>query len=168
MDVVGADDLDAQLVGDLDEVLVQLAVVPAVRELEPVVLDLHVEVVAKDVLEGARPLAGSLDVALDDTLLDDALDAGALADQPLVVALEHVQGGAGLVVHHLVPGGLRHALYEVDVASLVLGEEDEVIAPLLGATLDAVIGDEVGLAAEDGLDLEAGAVGPDGGEVVAG
>jgi hypothetical protein len=38
------------------------------------------------------------------------------------------------------------------VARLVLGEQDQVVAALLGAALDAVVGDEVGLAAEDGLD----------------
>jgi hypothetical protein len=155
VEVVGADDLDAHLVRHLDQVLVELAVIPAVAEGQAVVLDLHVEVVAKDALEGLGPSARILELAVQDALLDDALHAGALADEALVVLLEHVERGTRLVVHHLVAGGLRHALDEVVVARLVLGEQDEVVAALLRAALDAVIGDEVGLAAKDRLDLEA-------------
>ena len=132
------------------------------------VLDLDVEVVAKDVFEGLRPPAGATEVAIEDALGNDALDAGALADDALVILLEHVERGARAVVHHLVAGGLGHALYEVVVARLVLGEKDEVVAALLGATLDAVIGDEVGLAAKDGLYLEARPVCLDRRKVVAG
>ena len=154
--------------GHLDEVLVELAVVPAVAELEAVVLDLQVEVVAEETLEPARPLVGVVELPVEHVLLDDALDAGALADEPLVVLLEHREGGTRAVVHHLVAGGLGHAPDEVDVARLVLGEKDQVVATLLGAPLDAVVGDEVGLAPEDGLDLEPGSVGLDRGEVMAG
>ena len=166
MEVVGCDDLDVELVGEVHELLVEGAVVEAVPEVKPVVLDLHVEVVAEDVLEGLRPLARLVELAVEDALLDDALDAGALADESLVVLLQHVQRGAGLVVHHLVAGGLGHALDEVDVARLVLREQDQVVAALRRAALDAVVGDEVGLAAEDRLDLEARAVGAHGLEVV--
>ncbi len=168
VEVVGGNDLHAHLVGHLDQVLVELAVVPSIAEGEAVILDLYVEVVAKDVLEGLRPPAGAVEVAVEDALGNDALDAGALADDALVVLLEHVERGAGTVVHHLVAGGLGHALDQVVVARLVLGEKDQVVAALLGAALDAVVGDEVGLAAKDGLHLEARPVCLDRREVVAG
>ena len=162
MEVVGRDDLDVQVAGDLDQFLVQRAVVPGVAEVEAVVLDLHVEVVAEDVLEGLGPTAGVVEVVVQDPLLDDALHAGALADEALVVLLEHGQRGAGLVVHHLVAGGDGHALHQVVVARGILGQENQVVAGLLGALLDAVVGDEVGLAAKDGLDERCGLVGTDG------
>ena len=43
-----------------------------------------------------------------------------------------------------------------------------MVAVLLGALLDAVVGYEVGLTAKDGLDEELGPVGLDGGQVMAG
>ncbi len=167
VEVVGGNHLDAHLVRHLDQVLVELAVVPAIAEGETVVLNLDVEIIAKDIAEGLGPPARTVKVAVQDALRNDALDAGALADEPLVVLLEHVERGTRAVVHHLVAGGLGHALHQVVVARLVLGEKDEVIAALLGAALDAVVSDEVCLAAKDGLHLEARAVCLDGGEVVA-
>jgi len=168
VEVVGRDDLDVELVGHLHEVLVELAIVPAVAELEPVVLDLHVEVITEEALEPARPFVRGPELPVEHVLLDDALDAGALADDALVILLEHAEGGAGTVVHHLVAGGMGHALDEVDIPLLALGKEDQVVAALLSAPLDAVVGDEVGLAAKDGLDLEPGTVGLDRREVVSG
>ena len=47
-----------------------------------------------------------------------------------------------------------------------LGEQDQVVAVLAGALLDAVVRDEVGLAAKDRLDHEARTVGAHGVEVV--
>ena len=156
VDVVGRDDLDAQAVRELDQVLRERLVGPAVAEGEPVVLDLDVEVVAEDALEGAGPLLRLVEVAVEDVLGDDALHAGGGADEALMVALEHGERGAGPVVEHLV-GGLGHHLEQVVVARLVLGEQDHMVATLGGRDLlDRVVGDEVGLAAEDGLDERVG------------
>jgi hypothetical protein len=49
---------------------------PASAEVEPVVLDLDIEVLAEDVLERVRPALGLLEVAVEDVLLDDSLHAG--------------------------------------------------------------------------------------------
>ena len=166
VDVVGRDDLDAQAVRELDQVLRERLVGPAVAEGEPVVLDLDVEVVAEDALEGAGPLLRLVEVAVEDVLGDDALHAGGGADEALMVALEHGERGAGPVVEHLV-GGLGHHLEQVVVARLVLGEQDHVVATLGGRDLlDRIVGDEVGLATEDGLDERVGHGGVDVGEVV--
>ena len=130
------------------------------------VLDLEVEVVAEDLLVGERPLAGLVGLALEVHARDDARHARGAADDALVVAAQHLERGARVVVEHVAGGGLRHHLHEVDVARLVLGEQQQVVAVLLGALLDAVVGDEVGLAAEDGLDEQRRPVGLDGLEVV--
>ena len=167
VEVVGGNNLHAHLVRHLDQVLVELAVIPSIAEGEAVILDLDVEVVTKDVTEGLCPPACSVKVTVQDALGNDALNAGTLADEALVVLLEHVERGARPVVHHLVAGGLGHALHQVVVARLVLGKKDEVVAALLCASFDAVIGDEVGLAAKDGLHLEARAVCLDRSKVVA-
>ena len=121
VEVVGADDLDALLVGKFHQVLVELAVVPAVAEREAMVLDLHVEVVAKQRMELPGPIARLVELPVQHALLDDALHARALADKPLVVPLEHAEDGVRFaVVHHLVAGSLRHALQQVVVTGRVL------------------------------------------------
>ena len=48
MEVIGGDDLDVQLAGHPDEVFGELAIVPATPVLLGMVLDLDVEVLAKD------------------------------------------------------------------------------------------------------------------------
>jgi hypothetical protein len=84
-----------------------------------------------------------------------------------MVGLQHVKGGTRLVVVHLV-GRHRHHLHEVDVASLVFRQQDQVVATLGRAMLDAVVGYEVGLAAEDGLDDQRRPAGLDRSDLVAG
>ena len=163
VDVVGGHDLDVELSCELDELLIELAVVVAIAEGKAVVLDLDVEVLAEDVLKSPGPLLGLGHVVVEDELGDDALDAGALADDALVVLLEHIEGGTGPVVKHLV-GGLRHHLHEVDVAALVLGQKDQVEAALPRSLFDLVVGDEVGLATEDRFDQGSRLLGPDGGQ----
>ena len=132
------------------------------------VLDLEVEVLAEDISEGEGPLLGLVGPALEVHARDDARHARRAADDALVVAAQHVERGARVVVEHLAGGSLAHHLHEVDVAGLVLGQEQQVVAVLLGALLDAVVGYEVGLTAKDGLDEERGPVGLDGGQVMAG
>ena len=48
VEVIGGDDLDVQLAGHPDEVFGELAIVPATPVLLGMVLDLDVEVLAKD------------------------------------------------------------------------------------------------------------------------
>ena len=166
--VVGGDDLDAQLPAELHDLLREGAVGESapVGVGEAMVLDLEVEVVAEDLLVGEGPAARLVGPALEVHAWDDARDARRGADDALVVAAQHVEGGARVVVEHVAGGRLAHHLHEVDVAGLVLGEQDQVVAVLPRALLDAVVGDEVGLAAKDGLDEQARAVGAHGVEVV--
>ena len=166
--VVGGDDLDTQLATELHDLLGERAVGEAapVGVREAVVLDLEVEVVPKDLLVGEGPAAGLVRAPVEVHARDDARDARRGADDALVVAAQHVKGGARVVVEHVARGGLAHHLHEVDVAGLVLGEQDQVVAVLPRALLDAVVGDEVGLAAKDGLDEQARPVGAHGVEVV--
>ena len=168
--VVGGDDLDAELAAQADDLFGEGAVVKATpgRVGQAVVLDLEVEVLAEDISEGEGPLLGLVGPALKVHARDDARHARRAADDALVVATQHVERGARVVVEHLAGGSLAHHLHEVDVAGLVLGKEQQVVAVLLGALLDAVVGDEVSLAAKDGLDEELGPVGLDGGQVMAG
>ena len=170
MVVVRGDDLDAELAPEADDLLGERAVVEAAPGgvLQAVVLDLEVEVLAEDLLVGERPLLGLVGLAREVHARNDARDAGGAADDALVVAPQHVERGARVVVEHVAGAGLAHHLHEVDVAGLVLGKKEQVVAMLLGALLDAVVGDEVRLAAEDRLDEELRPVGLDGREVVPG
>ena len=166
--VVGGDDLDAELGAQAHDLLGERAVgeAPPCRVGQAVVLDLEVEVVAEDLLVGEGPAARLVGAAVEVHARDDAGDARRGADDALVVAAQHVERGARVVVEHVARRGLAHHFHEVDVAGLVLGQQDQVVAVLAGALLDAVVGDEVGLAAKDRLDEQGGTVRADGLEVV--
>ena len=87
MEVVGGDDLDAHLLGDVDERAVHLLVSQAVVGGDAVFLDLDVEVTGVEgIAEGLGPLDGALHVTAVDVFGDDARDAGARADHALGVA----------------------------------------------------------------------------------
>ena len=87
VEVVGGDDLDAHLLGDIDERAVHLLVGQAVVGGDAMFLDLDVEVAGVEgIAEGLGPLDGALHVTAVDVFGDDARDAGARADHALGVA----------------------------------------------------------------------------------
>ena len=111
VEVVGGDDLDAHLLGDIDECAVHLLVGQAVVGGDAVFLNLDVEVAGVEgVAEGLGPLDGALHVTAVDVLGDDARDAGAGADHALGVAAQVVERHARLVVKAL-HGGLGDRLH---------------------------------------------------------
>ena len=115
-------------------------------------LDLDVEVARLErVAEGLGPLDGLVHLTAVDALGNDAGDARGAGNEALAVAAQVVQRHARFVVKAL-HGGLGDRLHEVDVALLVLSEEDHVVQLGLAVARQGVIGGEIHLATEDGLD----------------
>ena len=111
---------------------------------DAVVLDLDEEVVTpEDLLEAGRLFERDLLLALQEALQDVAAEATGGDDQALVVPVEQLPVGPGLVV---VAGeeGLARELDQVPVADVALGQEDRVVVELLSAT--GVAAGVVGLA----------------------
>ena len=152
MEVVGGDDLDAHLLGDVDERAVHLLVGQAVIGGDAVFLNLDVKVAGVEgVAEGLGPLDGALHVTAIDVFGDDARDAGARANHALGVAAQVVERHARLVVKAL-HGGLGNRLHQVDVALLVLGQKDHVVELGLVVAGERLVRRKVDLAPKDGLD----------------
>ena len=152
MEVVGGDDLDTHLLGDIDERAVHLLVGQAVIGGNAVFLNLDIEVAGVEgVAEGLGPLDGAFHVTAVDVFGDDARDAGTRADHALGVAAQVVERHAGLIVKAL-HSGLRDRLHQVDVALLVLGQKDHVVELGLVVAGERLIRRKVNLAAKDGLD----------------
>ena len=152
VEVVGGDDLDAHLLGNIDERAVHLLVSQAVVGGDAVFLDLDVEVTGLEgITEGLGPLDGAFHVAAVDVFGDDARDTGARADHALGMAAQVVERHARLVVKAL-HGGLGDRLHQVDVAFLVFGQEDHMIELGLVVAGKGLVRRKVDLAAKDGLD----------------
>ena len=152
VEVVGGDDLDAYLLGDVDERAVHLLIGQAVVGGDAVFLNLDVKVAGvKGIAEGLGPLDGALHVTAVDVFGNDARDAGAGADHALGVAAQVVERHAGLVVKAL-HGCLGDRLHQVDVSLLVLGQKDHVVELGLMVASKGLVRRKVDLAAKDGLD----------------
>ena len=152
MEVVGGDNLDAHLFGDVDERAVHLLVGQAVVGGDAVFLDLDVKIAGvKGIAEGLGPLDGAFHVTAVDVFGDNARDAGAGADHALGVAAQVVERHARLVVKAL-HGGLGDRLHQVDVSLLVLGQKDHVVELGLMVAGKRLVRRKVDLAAKDGLD----------------
>ena len=152
MEVVGGDDLHADLLGNLDEVMRQLLVGHAVVGGDAVLLDLDVEIAGiEEVAQGRCPRHGAGHVTAVDAARNDARDTGGAADKTLGMAAQVVERHAWLVVKAL-HSGLGDRLHQVDVALLVLGEQDHVVELGFAVARKGVVGSEVDLAAKDGLD----------------
>ena len=152
VEVVGGDNLDAHLFGDVNERAVHLLIGQAVVGGDAVFLDLDIKIAGLEgVTEGLGPLDGALHVTTVDVFGDDAGDAGARADHALGVAAQVVERHARLVVKAL-HGGLGDRLHQVDVALLVLGQKDHVVELGLMVAGERLVRRKVNLAAKDGLD----------------
>ena len=152
MEVVGGNNLDAHLLGDVDERAVHLLVGQAVVGGNAVFLDLDIEVAGVEgVAEGLGPLDGAFHVTAVDVFGDDARDAGTRADHALGVAAQVVERHAGLIVKAL-HGGLGDRLHQVDVALLVFGQKNHVVELGLVVAGKGLVRRKVDLAAKDGLD----------------
>ena len=160
--VVGGEQRRADLLGDLDQLRIGLAL-----GRQPVVLQLDEQVVApEDVLQPGGLLDRPLLVAVQQRLQHVAAEAPGGGDQPVGVLLEQLPVHPGLVVVALHERQARQ-LDQVLVAGLVLGQQREVVVELLaalgvaarvvdtpppGRTLAAVVVGHVGLGADDRLD----------------
>ena len=152
--VVGTDDLEAHLAGELAQRVVETRLADAVvgHDLGALVLQLDVEVVlAEDVDEGLRPLLGDFVLAAVDGLGDDAGDAGAGRQDAVMILAQRLERDARFVVEAL-RGGIRDDAHEVAVTAVVLGEQDHVIELGTLVARERGVGREVDLAADDGLD----------------
>ena len=151
MEVVGGDDLDAHLLGDVDERAVHLLVGQAVVGGNTVFLDLDIKVAGLEgIAEGLGPFDGAFHIAAINVFGDDAGDTGARADHALGVAAQVVERHARLVVKAL-HGGLGNRLHQVDVALLVLGQKDHVVELGLVVAGERLVRRKVDLTAKDGL-----------------
>ena len=113
---------------------------------------LQVIVFAEDALVPLYRVFGGLDVAGDNILGDFPRQACAGADETLVVLFQELVVDAGAVVEALdVPE--RDQFHEVVVACLVLGQENEVVVPLVLRVFELVVvmSGYVHFAAENGL-----------------
>ena len=152
VDVVGADDLELELLGELEEVGDDLALLG-----DAVVLDFdEVIFAAEDLDEAGQRGAGVVVTVMQQVLRDERGEAAGEADQAVGVLREGLKVGARLVIEALEVG-VGDELQEVLVAGEVLGDEAEVedgLAVVIGAAVFLEAGgfDEVELAADDGLD----------------
>ena len=147
--VVGRDQADAQLPGQLD------ASGPDLRIVVLVPLDLDEEPLGPEDLQvalGHRP--GRLHVAAMRRPPGPRLDAGGRADEPLVELGEHLLVDARPVVEPLRVSDARQ-LQQVLVAGEVLGQQDQVICGVGDGRLALVVpaaGGDIGLDPDDRLD----------------
>ena len=151
--VVGGHQRQVELFGDLHE-----AVVDRHLFLQAVGLQLQIEAAGVDVRVFPGQRAGLVHVAGLDGARHFARDAGRKADEPLGILAQQRLVHARLVMEALQKA-LGHQLDEVVIARLVLGQQDEMVAPAgqLGRLVEMVMAD-VDLAAEDGLDADLGAL----------
>ena len=160
--VVGGEERGADLLGDLDQLRVRVAL-----GLQTVVLQFDEQVVApEDVLQPGGLGERTLLVAVEQRLQHVAAEAAGGGDQAVGVLLEQLPVHPGLVVVALHEGQARQ-LDQVLVTGLVLGQQREVVVELLaalgvatgvvdpapaGRSLAAVVVGHVGLGADDRLD----------------
>ena len=148
--VVGRDHREREVLGELEDLLVELALVAGL-----VGLDLEVVPVLEDIGVPRGGRLGLLVLVVEQVTSDFAGHAGAGDDQPLAVLGEELTVDAGLAVEALGIAQGRE-LDEVLVAGEVLREEDEVEVVLLarrGAGLEAAVaGGDVRLHADDRLE----------------
>ena len=97
--------------------------------------------------------SASCGLSFEDELADETAEAAGRRDEPLVMALEQLPVGAGLVVVAVDVRGAAH-LDEVVVADVRFREQREVVDLVLGAlrTVEARPVGEVRLHAEHGRD----------------
>ena len=148
VDVVGGDDGDVEGAAHLDE----LDVDPVELGHVAVALELEVEA-GHALLEPQGGVAGVVVAPVAEEAGDLAVEAAGEGDHALAVLLQELAVDAGLVVVALELG-LGGEVEEVAVAGLVLGEQGEVVGLLgVGQAVAAAGGGEVGLHADDGLDV---------------
>ena len=152
--VVRADDLEAHLVCELAQRVVETRLADAVvgHDLRALVLQLDIEVIlAEDVDEGLRPLLGHLELATVDGLGDDAGDARARGQDAVMVLAQRLERDARFVIE-AIRRGIRDDAHEVAVPTIVLREQDHVVELRALVAAQRGIRREIDLAADDGLD----------------
>ena len=156
--VVGADHSDVVLRRQLAQVLVHVqlhGVGLVVGPLDGGLVELQFEVivVAEDLLVPSDRLLGLFEVVGRDGARHLARQTGRTADQPFVVFLDLRAVGSRTHVETFGPR-LRDDLDEVVVSLEVLGQQDQVVAALVGLALLVVepAARHVDLAADDGLE----------------
>ena len=148
VDVGGGDERAADLLGDLRDLLVDLLLLG-----DAVALDLEVDVLgAEDLDELVDVLAGLLRAALDDAPGAAARQAAGERDHAVGVALEQLEVDARLAAVQALGEAAAGELGEVAEALVAGGQEREVVALDL-ALADGAVVHEVGLEAEDRLDV---------------
>jgi hypothetical protein len=148
--VVGRDQRDPELLVHVE----QLAVHGLLRG-DPVALELEVEPISEDAVEGLELLPRLAHAPVQDRVRDGRREAAGGRDQALVVLPQELEVDARLVVEALqiAPGDQAH---QVPVPLIVHGEQEEVVHPVEAARLRIPIEAgplrHVDLAADDRLD----------------
>ena len=148
VDVGRRDEAAAHLPREADDRLVDLLLLG-----DPVVLDLEVDVVGpEDVDEVVEVAAGLLHAPLDDPAARAGGEAAGERDDAVAVALQQLHVDARLAAVQALEEAGAGELREVLEALVVLREQREVVALDL-ALADRAVVDEVGLEAQDRLDV---------------
>ena len=126
----------------------------AALDVQAVVLDLDVEVLAERLVEPDGDFLRLVQLVLEDELAELARRAARQADEPFAVSGEDLLVDARDVVEAFGVGDGAE-LDEVLEADLILGEEREVVAgvaPFLGLAISAMSRGDVRLVADDRID----------------
>ena len=122
--VVGADEGERELVCETSEDLVERTVLR-----EAMVLELDEEVSRLEAVTKVREsVAADFRTLVEDLLSDVAAHAGAEPDHPLAVLVKDLEVDSGLIVcRHTIDPAAAHHPYEVLVAFLRRGEQQEMV-----------------------------------------
>ncbi len=149
--VAGGDQRQAEFVGDADRPVGALLL-----DVQAVVLDLDVKVLAEDAVEPARQLFRLVELVLEDEFAELAGGAATETNDAFLVYFQQLLVDARDVMIALHEGDGGH-LDEVAKAGAVLGQEREVEAGLAAARrplLGALAGGDVGLVADDRVEAD--------------
>ena len=156
--VVGGDDLDPVLPGQFEDHRDVLAlsledVLRQPRDFGFVEHHLQVIILPEHPFVPADGLVGGIHVAVQNRPGDLPRHAGGGADEPLVVLLDDLVAHPRLVVHAF-DVGRGDDFHQVEIALVVLGQQDEVVVLAVGVVLEFVVvmAGDVDLAAENRLD----------------
>ena len=156
--IVGADELDVQLLGKLYEriihqTLLLIGLVIGTSDSGLVALQLQIIVITEQVFEPLDGLTGLIHLPTHDELWHFTAQACRTADNTFVIFLKLTMIGTRMGVEPLGPS-VRHDLDEVLVTLQVLGQQNQVISDVaLVKVLVTVLLGDIYLTAEDGLEF---------------
>ncbi len=152
MEVVCSNNLYAHLLSNVDKHARKLLVGNAAISCDAMILNLNVKVArCKSITESLGPLHRTSHVSTVNAFGNDARDTRAGANKAISMTTQVIEGNARLVIK-AIHSRLRNGLHQVDVALLVLCQQNHVVELGLAIARQRVVRREIHLAAKDGLD----------------